>query len=152
MASKNSSNNSAKVAGFLSRLLADTYVLYVKTQNFHWNLRDSRFYSLHLLFEKQYEDLAEAVDEIAERIRMIEQHAPASMAEFLKLSHLKEATGNYSGDKMISELCEGHEQIARFLKETIEATQNLGDEGTADLMIQRLKEHDKTAWFLRSHL
>lgn len=152
MAKKNDSTTAFTVASHLARFLADTYVLYVKTQNFHWNLKDSRFYSLHLLFEAQYEDLAGAVDEIAERIRMLEHPAPASMQEFLKLTHLKEAAGNYTGDKMITELCRGHEQIAAFLRENIQTVQKLGDEGSADLMIQRLRAHDKAAWFLRSHL
>jgi len=152
MAKKNNSTASFTVASHLSRFLADTYVLYIKTQNFHWNLKDSRFYSLHLLFESQYEDLAEAIDEIAERIRMIDHPAPASMQEFLKLAHLKEAAGKYTGDKMIAELCRGHEEIAAFLREHIETVQELGDEGSADLMIQRLRAHDKAAWFLRSHL
>lgn len=152
MAKKNDSDNSSKIISHLSRFLADTYVLYLKTQNFHWNLKDPRFYSLHLLFETQYKDLADAVDEIAERIRMLHQATPASMREFLKLTHLKEAAGSYTGDKMIAELCQDHKEIAAFLRTHIEAVQKLGDEGSADLMIQRLRIHEKAAWFLRSHL
>lgn len=136
----------------LGLVLADTYLLYTKTQNFHWNLKDPRFYSLHLFFEKQYEELAEALDEIAERIRMLGEQSPGSMKQFLEMSNLKESDGNLKGDEMIQELLKDHESLIRFVRERIDLSQDLGDEGTADLLIKRVREHEKHAWMLRSHL
>jgi starvation-inducible DNA-binding protein len=140
-----------KIAQELSRVLGNTYVLYVKTQNFHWNIIDPRFYSLHKMLEGHYEELAEAIDEIAERIRMLEQHSPGSMKEFLKTSTLKEFEGNLSGDQMLLELLKDHENCANELRTLVPAIQKLTDEGTADMLIDRLRFHEKTAWMLRSH-
>jgi starvation-inducible DNA-binding protein len=146
------SNVSAEVARLLAVLLADTYLLYVKTQNFHWNVIDSRFYSLHQLFQKQYEELAEAIDEIAERIRMLGKQAPGSMQQFQELSNLQETTASHSGDEMMRKLANDHAVIIEFLNTSIATSQELGDEGSADLMIQRLRAHDKQHWMLKSHL
>ncbi len=141
-----------QVAHFLSLILADTYVLYVKTQNFHWNIVDARFFALHKFFEEQNKELAKAIDEIAERIRILGQHAPGSLKQFLEMSSLKESDGDLSGDDMILHLLQDHEALCRHLRERIELSSSLGDAGTADLLIQRLRAHEKTAWLLRSHI
>lgn len=140
------------VVQVLSTVLADTYVIYVKTQNFHWNVEDKRFHSLHEFFEEHYTTLAEAVDEIAERIRMVGSKSPGSLSEFLRLTRLQEAKGVYSGDQMIKELLKDHESLIANLKKHIQEVQKAGDEGTADLLIQRLRAHEKMAWMLKAHL
>lgn len=136
----------------LSQILADTYVLYVKTQNFHWNIIDSRFAMLHKLFEKNYEQLAEQIDELAERIRKIDGISPGSMREFLEFSTLDESNSNLSGDEMIDRLYKDHKTIISHLRTNIAEAQKNSDEGTADLLIQQLREHEKVAWMLKSHL
>lgn len=141
-----------QVAHALGLLLADTYVLYTKTQNFHWNLIDPRFYSLHLFLEEQYKELAEANDEIAERIRMLGERSPGSLAQFLEMTNLSESDGHIGGNDMLQELLEDHEHLCSYIREQIELCSNLGDEGTADLLIKRIREHEKHAWMLRSHL
>lgn len=140
------------VAEELNKLLADTYLLYLKTQNFHWNVTGQLFYSIHLMFEKQYEELAEAVDLIAERIRALGFHAPASFSEFIKLTQLKEAAKGLSAEKMIQELLSDHESITKNCHGMMKIAQESGDEGTVDLFIERMREHDKTAWMLRSSI
>jgi starvation-inducible DNA-binding protein len=141
-----------QVSQNLGFVLADTYVLYVKTQNFHWNMRDPRFYSLHLFLEKQYEELAEAADEIAERIRMLGERSPGSLKEFLKLTNLKESGEVLDGNEMLHILLLDHESMCRFIRERIDLFSDLGDEGSADLLIQRIRAHEKQAWMIRSHL
>lgn len=135
----------------LSEILADTYVLYTKTQNFHWNVVDPRFYSLHKLFEKQYEELAEALDELAERIRMIHGKAPGSMQEFLQLTSIKESSNELSGNQMIQELIQGHTIIIGGIRPLIQRASELDDDGTMDLLTQRLRAHEKILWMLQSH-
>lgn len=142
----------SKSIPLLAALLADTYVLYVKTQNFHWNVIDPRFAMLHKFFEEQYESLAEGIDEIAERIRMMQGVSPASMQEFLKLASLKESSGRKSGDQMLKELLHDYEQLICFCHDIIKKTNDEGDEGTADLVIKLLRDHEKAAWMIRSHL
>lgn len=141
-----------EIVQYLSQVLADTYVTYVKTQNFHWNLVDVRFYALHKMFEEFYTQLAEANDELAERIRMLKHQAPGSMREFLELCTLEESEGALSADEMIRELCNDREVIIQQLRSNIEHVIKLGDEGTGDLFIQHLRMHEKAAWILRSHL
>lgn len=136
----------------LIHILADTYVLYLKTQNFHWNVVDPRFHSLHELFEEQYEQLAEATDIIAERIRMLGSHTPASMNQFLKQTSLEEAEGHYSGDEMLQLLLADHETCANQIRSSIEDCNRLNDAGTSDMLVARLREHEKAAWMIRSHL
>lgn len=136
----------------LSQLLADTYILYTKTQNYHWNVVDPRFFQLHKFFESQYEELAEALDVIAERIRMLGGRTPASMHQFLELSTLEESVDELSGDQMIQQLVEDHSFMADSLRFSIDETSKLGDEGTADMMINRLRSHEKNRWMLKSHL
>lgn len=141
-----------EVIQITSQLLADTYLLYTKTQNFHWNVVDPRFYQLHKFFESQYEELAEALDIIAERIRMLGGRSPGAMHQFLELSSLEECTEELSGDEMIRQLAEDHTFMADTLRFFIDETSKLGDEGTADMMINRLRAHEKTVWMLKSHL
>lgn len=140
------------IAEELNKLLADTYLLYLKTQNFHWNVTGQLFYSLHLMFEKQYEELADAVDLIAERIRALGFNAPASFSEFSKLTRLKEAGHGLTSEKMLQELLSDHETITRNCHEMMKVAQEAGDEGTVDLFVERMREHDKTAWMLRSSI
>lgn len=141
-----------EVVELLSQLLGSTYVLYTKTQNFHWNLIDPRFSQLHKFFEEQYDELAEAVDEIAERIRMLGEKSPGSMLQFLKLSILKESTEELSADQMLEQLADNHTLIADTLRFWIDESSKRGDEGTTDMMIARLRAHEKQAWMLSSHL
>ena len=137
----------------LAVLLADEHVLYVKTRNFHWNVTGPHFGPLHALFEKQYDALAESIDEIAERIRSLDGIAPGSMAAFLKLARLSEDTGKPPKDtEMIGRLLGDHESVARSLREAISVADTHGDEGTADFLTGLLEGHEKTAWMLRAHL
>lgn len=136
----------------LSQLLADTYVTYVKTQNFHWNLIDARFHDLHIFFEGLYQELAEGVDAIAERIRMLRCHPPGTMQKFLELSSLSEGNGQITGNEMIQELLNDRELIIKNIRPMIQKASELNDEGTADLLIQHLRIHEKAAWMLQSHL
>ena len=141
-----------QIAQQLGMILADMYVLYVKTQNFHWNIVDPRFYSLHKFLEEQYEALAEAIDEVAERIRILGQRSPGSLQQFLDMTSLHESDGDLSGDEMLHALLKDHQSLAQQLRDRIEYVSNLRDEGTADLLINRLRFHEKTAWMIRSHL
>lgn len=141
-----------EVAQMTAQLLADTYLLYTKTQNFHWNVVDPRFFQLHKFFEEQYEELAEALDIIAERIRMLGARTPGAMQQYLELSNLEESTEELSADQMLRQLSDDHTFIADTLRSSIEETSRLGDEGTADMMINRLRAHEKTIWMLQSHL
>lgn len=140
-----------QIALSLAKTLADTYILYIKTQNFHWNVIDPRFYALHKMLEEQYEELQEGIDELAERIRMIGEKSPGSMQEFLEIGSLSEAEGNLTANQMIEQLQSGHEKIAGSLRARIDEATELKDQGTADLLIQRLRKHEKAAWMLKSH-
>ncbi len=141
-----------KLTKSLKEVLASTYVLYLKTQNFHWNVEGRHFFFLHKMFEEQYEELAEAVDTLAERIRQFSVKSPGSMKEFLSLSELKESANPPEAKKMIEELYADHQAIANILHQKIKEAQEFSDEGTADVYIDRLRVHDKTAWMLKSHL
>jgi len=140
------------IADGLSKLLADTYTLYLKTHNFHWNVEGPMFNTLHLMFEGQYNELALAVDAIAERIRALGHPAPGSYAAYSKLSSIKEETGNPRAEEMIRQLVDGQEAVARTARTVFPAAEKAGDEPTADLLTQRLQIHEKTAWMLRSLL
>lgn len=140
-----------KIASFLARTQANTYLLLVKTQNFHWNLVDSRFHSLHGFFEEQYTELFTAVDGLAERIRMLGIRAPGSLQEFLDLGSLDETSGVLSGDAMLSELLIDHELIIQDLRGQIQEAGKYNDQGTIDLLIERLRAHEKTSWMLKAH-
>jgi len=140
-----------EVAEVIAQFLADTYVLYVKTQNFHWNVVDPRFFFLHKMFEEQYENLAEATDLLAEQMRSLKFRALGSMKQFLSHASLEESEGDLSADEMLHELVNDHQKMMKDLGTAIEEIQNK-DQGAADLLIERLRFHEKTAWMLRSHL
>jgi starvation-inducible DNA-binding protein len=140
------------IAGGLSRLLADTYTLYLKTHNYHWNVTGPMFQTLHLMFEQQYNELALAVDQIAERIRALGFPAPGTYAEFARLSSIKEEEGVLSAREMIRKLVEGQEAVARTARTVFPVVEGANDQPTADLLTERMQVHEKTAWMLRSLL
>jgi starvation-inducible DNA-binding protein len=141
-----------KIAGGLSRLLADTYTLYLKTHNFHWNVTGPMFNTLHLMFETQYNELALAVDLIAERIRALGVPAPGSYRDFGKLTSIKESEGTPDARQMIRELMQGQEAVVRTARSVFPDAEGADDQPTADLLTQRMQIHEKTAWMLRSLL
>jgi len=141
-----------QIAAGLSKLLADSYSLYLKTHNYHWNVEGPLFNTLHLMFEQHYTELATAVDEIAERIRALGVKAPGSYTAFGKLTNIEEATGDESAEEMIRQLVIGQETVARTAREAIKAAGAASDEPTADLLTQRMQIHEKNAWMLRSML
>jgi len=141
-----------EIAEGLSRLLADTYSLYLKTHNFHWNVTGPMFQTLHLMFETQYNELALAVDLIAERIRALGFPAPGTYSDFTRLSSIEETPGVPKADEMIRLLVEGQEAVARTARSIFPIAEKVNDEPTADLLTQRLQVHEKTAWMLRSLL
>ena len=135
----------------LSKLLADTYTLYLKTHNFHWNVTGPMFNTLHLMFEQQYNELALAVDLIAERIRALGFPAPGTYSEFSKLSSIKEEPGIVpKAEEMIRFLVEGNETVIRTARSIFSTAESASDESTCDLLTQRMQLHEKTAWMLRS--
>ena len=136
----------------LARVLAESYALYLKTQNFHWNVRGPDFFSLHLLFEKQYLELSEEVDEVAERIRALGLFVEASFSAFAELSQIKEETKVLSEKEMVASLVNGHELWARDARKVAEIADREMDFATVDLLGRRIAGHEKMAWFLRSHL
>ena len=140
------------IAAGLSKVLADTYTLYLKTHNYHWNVTGPMFQTLHVMFEGQYNELALAVDSIAERIRALGVKAPATYAEFMKLSSVKETHGDLSAEQMIAELVLGQESVVRTARATFAIADEANDQPTADLLTQRMQSHEKTAWMLRSML
>jgi starvation-inducible DNA-binding protein len=138
----------AEVAGELAKLLADTYTLFVKTHGFHWNVVGSNFVSLHTLFETQYNELFEAVDTLAERIRALGAKAPGSFAEFKELRKIDEATSPPDSHEMIRQLVEGNTLAARAALRVAETADKHDDVSTADLATQRVTIHEKAAWML----
>jgi starvation-inducible DNA-binding protein len=140
------------IAGGLSRVLADTYTLYLKTHNFHWNVTGPMFQTLHLMFETQYNELALAVDVVAERIRALGLPAPGTYRKFAALSAIKEEDGVPKAEEMIRLLVEGHEAVVRTAREAFKPAEAAGDQPTCDLLTQRMQVHEKTAWMLRSLL
>jgi starvation-inducible DNA-binding protein len=134
----------------LSKLLADSYLLYLKTQNYHWNVTGKMFQPLHTLFEEQYRDLAEAVDVIAERIRALGEFAPGSFSSFVKLTSIKEENNIPTAEEMIHSLVQGNEAVIASAREIIHLTEQCEDDVTADLMVGRMQVHEKNAWMLRS--
>ena len=141
-----------QIAAQLGSLLADSYTLYLKTHNFHWNVTGPMFNTLHLMFETQYNELALAVDLIAERIRSLGMPAPGSYADFAKLTVIKEAKGVPKAMEMIKQLVQGHEAVAKTARGIFAIAEEGGDEATLDLLTQRIQLHEKTAWMLRSLL
>ena len=140
------------IAEQLSKLLADSYVLYLKTQNFHWNVTGPSFAELHALFENEYNDLSDAVDEIAERIRALGERAPGSFQQFEALTSIKEETGVPSTTEMITQLVLGNEQIVRTARHAMPIAEAAHDAPTVDLLTRRMLQHEKNAWMLRSLL
>jgi starvation-inducible DNA-binding protein len=140
------------IAEGLSRLLADSYTLYLKTHKYHWNVTGPMFQTLHLMFETQYTELALAVDLIAERIRALDVLAPGSYSEFSSLATVKEDVDNPSATEMIKRLVSGQETVVRTARSIYDAAHRANDEVTADLLTQRIQVHEKTAWMLRSLL
>lgn len=138
------------IAEGLSVLLADTYTLYLKTHNYHWNVTGPMFQTLHTLFETQYNELALAVDEIAERIRALGEFAPGSYKQYAKLTSIKEADGIPSAEEMIKDLVKGQEAIAKTARSIVPVADEASDEVSLDLLTQRMTVHEKTAWMLRS--
>lgn len=142
----------AEIAHGLSRLLADTYTLYLKTHNFHWNVEGPMFNTLHLMFMEQYTELWTALDAVAERIRSLGFPAPGTYKEFAKLTSIDETDGVPEAMDMVRLLVKGHEAVARTAREVFPTVDQAGDESSADLLTQRLQVHEKTAWMLRSLL
>jgi starvation-inducible DNA-binding protein len=140
------------IAEGLSRLLADNYTLYLKTHNFHWNVKGPMFQTLHLMFMTQYNELWLALDQIAERIRSLGFPAPATYAEYAKLSSIAETPGVPEAKDMVRLLVQGHEAVAKTARKIFPVAEKAADESTADLLTQRLQVHEKTAWMLRSLL
>ena len=141
-----------KIADGLSRLLADTYTLYLMTHNFHWNVQGPMFNTLHTMFMTQYTELWTALDEIAERIRALDFPAPGTYASFAKLASIDEVEGVPTAEDMVAHLAKGHEAVARTARSLFAAVDKASDEPSADLLTQRLTVHEKTAWMLRSLL
>ena len=141
-----------EIATGLSRVLADTYTLYLKTHNFHWNVTGPMFQTLHLMFETQYNELALAVDLVAERIRALGLAAPGTYKQFAQLSAIQEEDGVPRAQDMIRLLHQGHETVARTSREVFRAAEKASDQPSCDLLTQRMQVHEKTAWMLRSLL
>ncbi len=139
-----------EVAAGLARLLADTYTLYLKTHNYHWNVTGPQFQTLHLMFEQHYTELATAVDDIAERIRALGHYAPGSYRAFAKLTSLEESETVPAATEMVRQLAEDHETVVRSARKVLKAAQNAEDEVTLGLLTDRMTVHEKTAWMLRS--
>lgn len=140
------------IANELSKVLADSYMLYLKTHNYHWNVTGELFHSLHEQFEEQYTELAEAIDEIAERIRSLGYRAPGTFKEFNELTSIEEDTEEPEALEMVRRLALGNEQVLRTARHALKPANDAEDEATIDLLTQRLDLHSKTAWMLRSHL
>ena len=141
-----------EIAQGLARLLADSYTLYLKTHNFHWNVTGPMFNTLHTMFEQQYTELAAAVDIIAERIRALGVHAPGSYRQFAELTSIGEETSVPNAKDMIRQLVEGQESVVRTARSIFPIAEAASDEPTADLLTQRMQLHEKNAWMLRSML
>lgn len=144
--------NRKAVAEGLSKLLADSYTLYLMTHNFHWNVTGPQFNALHNMFMEQYTEMWTALDEIAERIRSLDFAAPGTYKAFSKLSSIKEVEGVPSAEEMVQLLTKGHEAVAKTARSIFPLAEEADDEVSADLLTQRLTVHEKTAWMLRSIL
>ena len=136
------------VVNTLSVLLADTYALYLKTQNYHWHVKGPQFKSLHELFELQYRDLAEAVDEVAERLLIMGHKAPATFKDYERLKTIKDGDSNLNANKMVTELAHDHGTLVRDLNQAMGLAQKIKDEGTVNLLATRISAHEKARWML----
>lgn len=142
-----------KITNILNDDLADEYVVLTKTRNYHWNVEDPRFNDLHKFFEEQYELLSAAVDEIAERVRSVGGRTRATLKEFINSSQIREDIGSYpNADTMLGNLLSDHETIIKTLRKNINECQELNDEGTANFLTDKMEQHEKMAWMLRSFL
>jgi starvation-inducible DNA-binding protein len=141
-----------EIADGLGKLLADTYTLYLKTHNFHWNVTGPMFQTLHTMFETQYNELALAVDLVAERIRSLGHRAPGTYQEFAKLTVIKEDVSIPNAEEMTKQLVQGHEAVAKTARSLFPMAEKGNDEASLDLLTQRIQLHEKTAWMLRSLL
>ena len=142
----------AAIAKGLSRLLADTYVVYLKTHNFHWNVEGPMFQTLHQMFMEQYTEAWNAIDLVAERIRSLGHYAPGTYREYLELSRVKETPGHPKAEQMVRLLIEGQEAVVRTAREVLPVAEKADDQPTLDLLTQRMHVHEKNAWMLRSLL
>jgi starvation-inducible DNA-binding protein len=145
-------NSSTAVANALSKVLADTYVLYLKTQNYHWNVTGPHFAGLHKMLEEQYVDLAAANDEVAERIRALGEKAPASFAAFTKMTVIKEETGSPNWETMVKNLISDQDRIVETATSALHVADDVDDQATVDLMNRRVLQHQKNKWMLSAHL
>ena len=143
-------SSSSDVARAAAHLLADSYTLYLKTHNFHWNVTGPMFQTLHLMFEQHYNELWTATDLVAERIRALGAPAPGTYAEFSSLSSIKEERGPVKAERMIRLLVEGHEAVIRTARDVFATAEKARDQVTLDLLTQRMQIHEKTAWMLRA--
>lgn len=141
-------------ATILNQVLSDLSVLYIKTRNYHWNVTGIHFATLHELFEEQYDQLAEAIDEVAERVRMLGAYPLSTMAEFLKTATIQEHPGSYpDAQTMVSNLLKDHEHCVRSLRKAIHTCEEQYDDaGTVDFCTELMQQHEKTSWMLRAHL
>jgi len=139
-----------EIAHGLKRLLADSYTLYLQTHNFHWNVTGPQFRELHLMFEEHYNELAVAVDDIAERIRTLGEVAPGTYKAFAELSSIDEVEGVPAATEMVALLTQGHEQVVKTCRQVLKQAQDADDESTASLVGDRMRIHEKTAWMLRA--
>ena len=142
----------AAIVHGLSKLLADTYVVYLKTHNFHWNVEGPMFQTLHLMFMEQYTETWNAIDLIAERIRSLGEYAPGTYQQYSKLARIKETDGVPKAEQMVKLLIEGQEAVVRTARELLPVADEANDEPTLDLLTQRMQVHEKNAWMLRSLL
>lgn len=134
----------------LSITLADTYALYLKTQNYHWHVKGIQFKSLHELFEMQYQELAQAVDDIAERLLIIGHKAPATFKEFEQLKRIKDGDSSLDANQMVIELAQDHDILVKDLNKSLKLAQDSHDEGTVNLLAERIGWHEKARWMLKS--
>lgn len=146
------SNTEQNLVEAMKVLLADSYLLMLKTQNYHWNVKGPSFFSLHTLFEEQYRELFEANDEIAERILTIGHNAPGSYAAFTKIANIKEETETVDSKTMVERLSKDHERLAKDAQELIKAAEAANDDVSVDLGVRRREVHQKAHWMLSSHL
>ena len=144
--------NARTIAEVLNRLLADEHIVYTKTRNYHWNYEGDNFMEMHKFYEGQYEELAEMIDEIAERIRKIGHHAEGRLKDFLKLTNLEEEDYTTDQNEQVRNLTEDHQTIIRVLRNSIDKVDKLKDAGTVDLLTKIMQQHEKMAWMLRSYL
>lgn len=144
--------SSKEVVNHLNIVLVETYTLYLKTQNYHWNVTGSNFYSLHSMFEEQYKELAEAIDEIAERIRALGERVEASFSHFDQKKSSKDASSSNSSESMLKDLVQSQEIVIRKLVELSDIASDQGDKASEDMAVQRLHAHEKQKWMLSSSL